>query len=251
MMHKRLLFALTAATGSVIGLASPAVAQGRVPTIEASRVPAQVDPLGGLAVRRMNLTMAKCIVERQPEAAAEYLLKSDAIEADYGALGYGKDDLHGRLSLNRCLVETMSDEFAEVKLVFSHAMLRSHLAEAAYLARNRGALVKQESWTEVIGGRFVAPSDMAPLAKSRGDFSDCLVFHDPVAVDAIVRTEMGTAAERAAAKALVPTLSKCLAADSTFEVTPASIRQFAAAGLWARSHYQPAAASGAIASAKK
>lgn len=212
-------------------LRNPAVPQ------TGSRIPTPSQLLQRDLLRRMNRDLAECVLARRPKEVAALLAQSDQEEFNYAALGYDQSAINKKLALDSCLGDVMSDQYALVTLRFDRAVLRGNLAEVSYLASHRQPLAKSDTWTETIASRMIVPAESQATARAKGDFSDCIVFHDPVGADAVLRTKVASEAESAAVKALVPALSSCLNQGSRLELTPDAIRRYAASGLWARAHY--------------
>jgi hypothetical protein len=212
-------------------------ARKAVATQTGSRIPAPSQALQRDLLRRMNLDLAKCVFARRPKEVAALLAQSDQEEFNYAALGYNQSAINQKLALDSCLGAVMSDQYATVVLRFDRAVLRGNLAEVAYLASHRQPLTKTAAWTETIANRVIVPSESQATARAKGDFSDCIVFHDPAGADAVLRTKVASEAELAAVKALVPALSSCLNAGGRLELTPDTVRRYAASGMWARAHF--------------
>lgn len=194
------------------------------------------DALAPGVVRQIEKRMARCIVQRQPAVVERLLAHSDATQAEFAAAGIKDGRLHEQLSLTSCLLSA-GDEEGATELRFSFGKLRNNLAEEVYLRTNTQPLEKADARTEIIPGRFISPKGEKTIARERGDFSDCIVYQASAEADAVLRTEVESAAEKAAVQRLVPALSKCLSSGRTIELTVSAIRSYAAAGLWARSYY--------------
>lgn len=203
------------------------------------------DPIDADTVRKMEKKMASCMVQSRAKLVVDLLSNSDQSAIDFDRLGIHPTRLQERLSMGSCL-GSVSPEDMTTTLRFSLGKLRSNLAEEVYLERYKTPLSRGSNWTEVIGNRFIVNPEQASVSRLRGDFSDCMVFHDPAGADAMLRTPIGGPQERVAAQALVPALSKCFSDGDKLELTVSAIRSYAADGLWARSHYQSQHADEAV-----
>lgn len=236
---RALAFIATIAAGFV----GPAGAQTepldpQVTTLRAQEPAQRNTVIPNALVRQIEKDLAKCVTNRKPELVEKILANSDAVTVDPAKIGYSPAELLDKLGLDYCLEKMLFVEGMEMRLTFKPSKLRANFAEETYLRRHRSPMVRSAGWTEVIAERVSANGESESLAKLRGSFSDCLVFNAAEKADALLRTQVESAAEMAAVKALVPAISGCLYEGDKLDFTPAMVRQYAADGLWARSYYQ-------------
>ncbi|PZT86052.1 MAG: hypothetical protein DI637_11350 [Citromicrobium sp.] len=219
----------------LFGMSNPAEAQLEPEAGTGSRIRQSPEAIASDTLRRMHKDFARCIYSRKQEAADAWLRNSDFTTVATDRLPFEMDDIFRAMSLEPCIEKAMTVEQRKVSITFAQHMLRPLLAEEAYLALHDRPLPVRDSDPEILANRLIVDPNSRALAISH--FADCLVFTDAVSTDAILRTRPTSAEEMRAIQRLVPTISKCIPEGEKVELTPRSVRSFAAEGLWARSYY--------------
>ena len=181
-------------------------------------------------IERKNF--GRCIYGRIPDRVDKLLENSDPEGIEYYAAdttperfwqSIGKDNFCGGLN------SAASDHR---QLTMSTTAFRSLMLEEAYLARFQQPPALPADATEVANRRYM--TEGATSARALGQFADCLAFRDTARADALLRTMPGSDEEKAAARAMAPTLGACLMRGQTLTLNTANVRAFAADGLWTR-----------------
>jgi hypothetical protein len=198
-----------------------------------SRIPVKpqaVDPVRAGFVRK---NFGRCVFQRNPAAAEKLLMNGDPISVDMKAAGLEKG-LEPTFQASTCLGNQTNGEQAAIGMSFKNTVLRSLLAEEAYLAKFKAPAVLPDGATENSGREYVSTGDARAQAEGLGAYSDCLTFRDTAGADAVLRTMPGSAEERQAARTLAPVLGACLMQGQTISLTPTNVRAILADGLWNR-----------------
>ncbi|MEC7817920.1 MAG: hypothetical protein VX454_04570 [Pseudomonadota bacterium] len=214
----------------------PSELEPEVPT--GSRIPLKPVVLADDKTRNLMKDFGRCIYIKNPSLAEKVLLQSDPTNLDLNRIGLGGDQLFKKFGLNSCLGTTMAIDHSDARFRFSSDMLRTMLAEEAYLDNNKQAITIAADATEMVGERAFFGDKPNSRARSLAGFSDCVVFHGTEDADALVRSRPASAGEMSAVQALIPAISACLYEGDKIDLTPASIRGYVADGLWTRSYYQ-------------
>lgn len=191
--------------------------------------PEKADPVRDGVVRDQ---FVRCSYSPYKEKVDVLLQNSDPITADFGAAGLDKRKMFRRDSLiQECLI--IDGQEVQASISFSDIALRYMFLEAAYKTSHTNL---PDGYADIVGAArtIVTTGTNEGLARSLGAFSDCLAAEDPVGAHAILYTGSGTSAEKEAAMAMVPALSACIMAGQELKLTPATIRTFAADGMWQR-----------------
>ena len=175
---------------------------------------------------RLMKMFFSCVYGSSPSEIDAYLKSSD-ISGALPAKSVKLEQVTKRCG-NRMGVATMQQLHARIP----GAVYRSFMAEQAYLAKQSTPAVLPAGAIEFL--RQAPKADGLPLVHALVSTADCLSFRDTRGADALLRTVPGSKEEQVAARALVPALSQCIAADEKFSMTAQTIRSFAADGLWAR-----------------
>ncbi len=217
----------------LLGLA-PASAFGQLkPEVQTgSHIPVKPEAVPGREAGLIKKAFGRCIYESNKKAAAAILSHSDGIGIDLQSAKI--TDLVQTFKMRDCLGEQVSETQSALGFRFGREMLHGLLVEETYLAGHPTAPTLAAGAVEVIDRTYVSIGDALPKARALGAFADCIVFTDVTGSDALLRTIPGSTGERAAARALVPALSKCLNQGAQLSMTPASIRGYVADGLWNR-----------------
>ncbi|MEO7248301.1 MAG: hypothetical protein ABIW31_07565 [Novosphingobium sp.] len=171
---------------------------------------------------------ARCIVALSLSRTDYYLRHSDPLAADPNL------DPVQFLPLSDCLGSAAGINSLESQGRFSHVSLRSWLTEAAYIRVNpRYAPLTVEALPAPSRAYFATGPEMQQ-AVAMGNFADCVTSRDSAGADAVLRTKRGSVEERAAARALAPVLGACVTAGQILTFNAATIRIYAAEGLWQR-----------------
>lgn len=200
-----------------------------------SRIPREMETVGAEEVRRVVKYFGSCVYRREPEMADALLRNSDQTSIGYSRMGIAAEDLVDELDMSHCLGRAMDAFSLESQLRMSPTTLRSHLAEASYLANNDQAPDIGEDDPEVLPNRYFGPS-ASQHTRYRAAFSDCIAFHAPHESDRLLRTDPNSNEEAAAVQSLIPALSACLTEGRDIQLTIATIRGLVADGMWARTN---------------
>lgn len=175
---------------------------------------------------------ARCIYENNRKAAAAVLAHSDALTVDLPAAQI--TDLNRTFHMPVCLGKQARETDSALGFKFGRQVLRRMLTEEDYLAGHLSAPTLAAGTVELIDRNYVSDGDNLRRAREVGTFADCVVFNDVAGSDALLRTVPASTGERAAARALVPALGKCLEQGAQLSMSPESIRVYVADGLWNR-----------------
>ena len=232
MRHTSVLAALL-----IAAIATPATAKpssgGMQPEAQIGtrflKKPTEVNPREA-GLERKNF--GRCVYGRVPDRVDKLLENSDPEGIEYYAADttperfwqtIGKDNFCGGLN------SAASDHR---QLTMSTTAFRSLMLEEAYLARFQQAPALPADATEAANRRYM--TEGATSARALGQFADCLAFRDTAGADALLRTMPGSDEEKAAARAMAPTLGACLMRGQTLSLNATNVRAFAADGLWTR-----------------
>lgn len=190
--------------------------------------PSKADPILDGQVRDRYVSCAYAPYKEQIDA---YLIASDPASADPDDYGIDTKRITRRHDLRNCF-ELIGNQ-VQASITFTPTAFRYMMLEAAYLRANRELPADHE--TRVAPPRsFASTGKSLELARSLAALSDCMVAHDAVNADALLRTDSGTKQEKEAAMALVPALGACITQGQDLQITVKNIRSFAADGMWQR-----------------
>lgn len=202
-----------------------------------SLIPMQAEEIEAKLVRQMLKDMGRCVYSSKPKDSDKLLENSDKNAIDYAGLGFGAEDFHTRFSLNKCLGRAMRDTQMTAKFRFAPQMLRTLMAEEAYLASHKRAMTLPEGSEEFMSTRRFVPSMHMVQSRSFADLADCVVFNAPAEADDVLRSVPTSNQESDAIEMLLPAIPGCLFEGQEITLTPQLVRELAADGLWSRSHY--------------
>jgi hypothetical protein len=234
-------FPFLVAGAAVVMSASPATARQAelkpyVPT--GSRIAQNPSEVNEELARKIRKKFAACVYNRNEDRSVRFLQSSDPSGAiDFQKLGWKGSAMSKRLSMSHCLGRAMTSSQSQLLMQIQESSLRNLLSEEAYLANHKVPFEISEGSDEMLPARLYIEAETLDKAKTIGAFSDCVVYRASAEADAILRTDPASEEEAVAAKALIPTLSVCLDEGQKLEFTIASIRSYAAEGLWSRSEY--------------
>lgn len=213
---------------------APAAAFGQlkpeVPT--GSHIPVPPEIVAAKEAGFIAKAFARCIYESNKKAAAAILAHSDAMTVDLPAAQI--TDPSRTFHMPVCLGKQARETDIALGFKFQREVLRRMLTEETYLAGHLSAPTLAAGSVELIDRNYVSDGDNLRRAREVGRFADCVVFNDVAGSDALLRTIPASTAERAAARALVPALGKCLDQGAQLSMSPKSIRVYVADGLWNR-----------------
>lgn len=190
--------------------------------------PTEVNPREAGLQRK---TFARCVYGRIPDRVDKLLENSDPEGIEYFAAGTSPERFWQQIGKNFC--DELNSAVTESRqMTMSNTAFRSMMLEEAYLARFKQVPALAADATEVADRRYI--TEGATSARSLGQFADCLAFRDTAGADALLRTMPGSDEEKAAARAMAPTLGACLMRGQTLSLNAANVRAFAADGLWTR-----------------
>jgi hypothetical protein len=199
-----------------------------------SRIPVAPRPVAVSRGGQLLRDFARCILQRNQAGSTALIVHSDPATVDLRAAGMDEKTVGKTLHLEDCLGQQMNADDNAMAFQFSPVRLRSLLQEEAYLAAHPVAPTPPPAMTEAIGRTFVSGPEDLPRAKALAAFADCLSFADPINADALVRATAGSVAEQAALAAITPSLGKCVVQGQSVKLNRATVRAFAADGLWTR-----------------
>lgn len=218
----------------ILLLTTPAVtfAQIKPEAQVGSRIPQKPKKLDVISTGQVRKAFAQCLYRKSPAKVQALLDHSDPVSVDYSAANFTQKNINKDLGMDDCL--HVNELQIAVSMQFSDALLRSMLAEEAYLDKFDTAPVLPEGSVEGTDRVYVSTGDALKSAQSLGYFADCVVFSDTKAADAILRTQSGSRDEKAIIRQFTPVLGACLAQGSTIELNADSLRSILADGLWMR-----------------
>lgn len=218
-----------------LGSTGIAAAQTRVPT--GSRIPETIvtEELDRSEARRVQEIFAACVYERRPERVEALLAASDMYAVDYKAAGIAPTRISAALAMEPCLSRATEVTDSELLLKLNFPSLRAMLLEQSYRARNKAGPAWLSGTIAAPARRFVAVGEKLGQAQAIAAFADCLVAAAQREADALLRTSVGSAAEKAALKPLLPHLGPCVTAGAEVKLDLTRIRALVADGLWTAS----------------
>lgn len=211
-----------------------------------SRIPVKPVSLDTERTGLVTKGFAQCLYRKNTTKTPLLLQNSDPTSIDYGKLKMPGDDIGKYLGMETCLGDQANGLESAISLKFSATQLLAMLQEEDYLAAFKSTPSISPESVESVQRNYVSDGDARRTAQGLGAFSDCLIFRDTANADAVLRAMPGSKDEKAAARALAPTLGACLMQGQTLSFTPRSIRIFAADGLWNRYVRSTAPASAAV-----
>ncbi len=217
------------------GAASALFAQDTKPekeTVTGSLIPHTVE-YEKMAMDRGRRAMARfatCVYKRNPKLVIRLLDSSDPMSIDFPAAGLTETNFQAKLGLESCLVDQA--EADRIQMRVKPGVLHEMLTEPAYLAANPEPPTWLSTPFSSPARRFFATGTQLTLAQGLAQIADCMVTAAPIQSDALLRTKVASNEERTAAIALAPVLGGCLYQGQSLTLTPASIRGWAASGLW-------------------
>lgn len=218
--------------GVLAGMPTVVFAQLKPEQQTGSHIPVSPQAVQGAEAGLIKKAFARCIYKSNTKAAVAILSHSDSMLIDLK--GANIADLSGALNMSDCLGEQAGATQNALGFKFKRDMLRGLLSEEAYLSGHSAVPTLPVGGSESTGRNFVSEGENLAKARALAAFSDCIVFTDVGRADALLRTMPESVGERAAARALAPTLGKCLDQGVQFSMTPTSIRVYVADGLWNR-----------------
>ncbi|MFA5969009.1 MAG: hypothetical protein WC816_07185 [Sphingomonas sp.] len=216
---------LLAAPSATIGQLKPEAQTG-------SRIAVNPETVAAKQAGIVKKGFAACVYRRHKALAQTLLEHSDQAKID--ATGAQIKDFGEQFDMSHCLGDEVGAGQLSLGYRFGPTLLRAMMAEEAYLDTNRTAPQLSASATENVARTYFATDEALLRAQAWGQFSDCIVFHDVAMADALLRTTPASDAEHDAAAALAPSLGACLVQGQKLSLSPASIRQFVADGMWMR-----------------
>lgn len=237
-------FSLLSAALGVLALAAaqtPAAAQ---------RAPGAMSRETGtrLGARRTNpaseygMRFTRCLAGFQPREVAEWLATMPGTPASRAA----QEALLARhQQASRC-VQMGGIEVGGSELEMPENVMRGNLAQALYLARFPDgappAITGAQPTTipvEVYNARVTAAVD--PESEVIRIFGDCVAAADPMRVDTLVRSDVGSPEENAAINALGPLMGPCLWNGQSIAFSGESLRAALGDGLYRKALGAPTA----------
>lgn len=181
-----------------------------------------------------------CYYKNFPDRSEAFLAQTDAYSEGIPAGTVDRHSLRSNKWSAGCQYDTRATVLKS-QMSFNTRALRYMLAEGSYIFHFPDAppadiapdtAASAPDWN--VDRVYVSTGESRGKARFFGDFADCIVAKDPVGADRLLRTELQSSEERAAAMAMVDALGACLVAGNELELTPENIRSFAADGMWQR-----------------
>lgn len=161
-----------------------------------------------IASERLMVRFVECVVERHDVIAEKIALEPRGTARERR--------LMQRIAESDCLTAQM-EGWESVTLRFSPDLFRAHLAEQLYKAgigAEAGPVAAERTGAPAPGTGFEYG-----VAVGR-----CVTSTEPVAADALLRTEVGSAEEAAAAGALIPAVRACVLAGAELRLNVRALR---------------------------
>ncbi|MBX7502819.1 hypothetical protein K3181_15365 [Qipengyuania sp. YG27] len=232
--------AIFTAIVAVAALPTEAIAQAEGQQQVGSRFERKPDKSPDRYAKAFIEAFKHCYYKNYPERADNFLIQTDAYSEERPKGTIDRLTLRPNKWSAGCQYDQRGTAI-ESTLSFNTRALRYMMAEAAYLYRfpdappagmSPDSQATAPNWN--VSRRYVSTGENLGKARFFGDFADCIVAKDPRGADRLVRSEIRSSEERAAAMGMVDALGDCLVAGHELELTPANIRSFAADGLWQR-----------------
>lgn len=219
---------------SVAAVASGAGAQGYQnstpnPTPQPAGPDGEVAPMG----------LIDCFAVRETRRAESLLASQPGTPAESSAM----EGLTGRRSA--CRGELSAEQIAD--LTAEPRYLRGIIAQARYLARYPDAApasiasappseIAVEIYNQRVTSAADAPSEIIRI------FGDCMAAADPMRLDALVRSDAGSAQETTAIGAIQPLMGPCLWNGQSVQFTRTTLRAALADALYRKAIAPPVVA---------
>jgi hypothetical protein len=190
--------------------------------------PHTIDPIRAGLVKQ---DFARCVYSRNKPAVDRMLLASDLVTFD-GMDGKPVVPYQDRLQMAECLGRQTDQLTAQIGMRLPSDSMRSLLTQAAYVANvtrlpsNDGSVNAER--------RFASTDEKLARARGLAELADCVVAHDVLTADALVRVAPGNPAELEVARKLGPAFGACMTSGQSFHLNAAFMRTIAADGLWQR-----------------
>jgi hypothetical protein len=157
---------------------------------------------------------------------------SDMLAVDYKSAGIDPRRVREALSLSECLGRATWVTDTDLRMTLQFPALRTMLLEESYRAHNPAGPAWVPAAPSPVRRRFVSTDAALDRAQAIATLSDCIVEAAPREADALVRTQIGSAAQTAGMKPLIPHLSSCVPAGLEVTLDPVQLRAIVADGLW-------------------
>jgi hypothetical protein len=199
-------------------------------------LPSRFDPARTSRVMRerskdMLSQLTGCLYKRSHEDSLALLERTDLGFRDFRQIDLEPNRAVRIYGFNDCLRRVANTNNIGVQLRFTPGALRQWLLQEAYL----DSYPDGPSWVKP--GNVIAEREL-PLSRSLAgiraplDFADCVVQTDPYSADDFFRSTAGSADEKAALQALIPSLGPCLPQGVQMEVNPTALRVWVGEALW-------------------
>lgn len=218
-------------------MSASALAQLKPEAQLGSRLAVQPKTADPAVAARISKDVAKCVLMGRSMFVTKFLNNSDPVQVDFKMIGTTERKIAGDLGMPNCLEAQMNITQSAVQMSFPISTLRTLLAEESYLKVYENSPDLPENAVEAVARHFVSQGDDLSRARGLAAFADCITFNDTAGADKVLRTVPRSVDEKAAARALAPTLGKCLVAGQTVSLTSENIRAIVADGLWSRFVY--------------
>lgn len=215
----------------------PALAQLQPEAQLGSRLAVKPRAADPAVAARISKDVAKCVLAGRSAFVAKFLNNSDPVLVDFKAIGTTGPKITDDLGMPGCLEAQMNITQSAVRMSFPISTMRTLLAEESYLKVYVNLPRLPENAVEAVARHFVSQGDDLSRARGLAAFADCITFNDSAGADKVLRTEPRSVDEKTAARALAPTLGKCLVAGQTVSLTAENVRAIVADGMWSRFVY--------------
>ncbi|MBC7986247.1 MAG: hypothetical protein H7X93_06195 [Sphingomonadaceae bacterium] len=204
-----------------------------------------------LGARRTNpaseygMRFARCLAGFQPREVAEWLATMPGTPASRAS----QQELLARHQQDSRCVQMGGIVVGGSEIEMSERLMRGNLAQALYVARFPDAappVISEAQPTtipvEVYNARVAAAVD--PQSEVIRIFGDCVAAADPMRVDTLVRSDVGSPEENSAINALGPVMGPCLWNGQSIEFSSESLRAALGDGLYRKAFGAPSAPAG-------
>ncbi len=181
--------------------------------------------------RSMIGQFGRCMWNRSNEDSIAFLDMTDMGFVNFEQIGWTREQVSDYFPIDTCLDRVARNNRSGVRLNYTDAGIRQWLIEAAY----NDLYPDGPTWLQpgyIIGDREYPVSAAYPQVHASLNFADCLVAANPVDADYFYRTGQDSEEESAAVQRLMPTISGCLPAGQTIDITPFTLRIWLGEGLW-------------------
>ncbi len=180
----------------------------------ASTAAAAADGSANVEQRRAVAEFAQCVLRTHPVSVSRFVLSNEETETAFERTSDLMDPECYPVAADGTV--TLDTNVPMLRYAFAEALLRANRPAALSEPRKIGPL--QHGVAE---GKNV---DAKRFNIAASEFGDCVVRAASAQADALLRSEIGSAAETAALQGLQPAFSGCVPAGSKFVLAPETVR---------------------------